>query len=87
MKTLLQPGDKIHIRSDIEQGRWYSMKTSEMRDSWIKANMAQPGQLVTIKKVLHGRYQIEEDRLCCYTDEMFDADLIEFLYNDYLNNK
>jgi hypothetical protein len=49
--------------------------------------MAKPGQLVTIRRVLHGRYQIEEDRLCSYTDEMFEPDLIEFLYQDYLNNK
>jgi hypothetical protein len=87
MKTLLQPGDKIHIRSDIKQAQWYSMKTTEVRDSWIRANMAKPGQLVTIRRVLHGRYQIEEDRLCSYTDEMFEPDLIEFLYQDYLNNK
>lgn len=87
MKTLLQPGDKIKIRADIKQAQSYKMKTSEVQDTWIRANMAQPGETVTIKRILHGRYQIEEDRLCSYTDEMFEPDLIEFLYQDYLNNK
>lgn len=87
MKTLLQPGDKIKIRADIKQAQQYKMKTTDVQDTWIKANMAQPGSTVTIKRILHGRYQIEEDRLCSYTDEMFEPDLIEFLYQDYLNNK
>lgn len=87
MKTLLQPGDKIKIRTDIKQFQQYKMKTTDIQDTWIRANMAQPGDTVTIRGVLHGRYQIEEDRLCNYTDEMFEPDLIEFLYQDYLNNK
>ena len=87
MKTLLQPGDKIKIRADIKQAQSYKMKTTEVQDTWIRANMAQPGATVTIRRILHGRYQIEEDRICSYTDEMFEPDLIEFLYQDYLNNK
>ncbi len=88
MKTLLQPGDKIKIRNDIKQATWYKMKTSETKNTYISANMAKPGQIVTIKKISgRGEYFIEEDRLCCYTDEMFEPDLIEYLYEEYLNNK
>lgn len=87
MKTLLQPGDKIKIRADIKQAKYYKMKTTEVQDTWIRANMVQPGETVTIRRVFHGRYQVEEDKLCSYTDEMFEPDLIEFLYQDYLNNK
>jgi hypothetical protein len=87
MKTLLQPGDKVKIREDIKHQHKYKMKTNNREDVYLSSSMVSPGTIVTIKRVLHETYRLEEESLCNYTDEMFELDLIEFLYEEYLNNK
>ena len=87
MKTLLQPGDKVRIREDIKHQHKYKMKTNNREDMYISNSMIDPGTIVTIKKIVHDTYRLEEESLCNYTDEMFEQDLIEFLYEEYLNNK
>ncbi len=84
MKTLLQPGDKVAIRSDIREDIPYSMKLTNTDNVYTK-NMAAPGDIVTIEGYRHGQYYVQEDDFWNYTDEMFDPDLIEFLYQEYLN--
>ena len=91
MKTLLQPGDKIRIRSDIKEQVRYKMKTSDHGDTFLlnssEIQTIKPGQMVTIKRIRHGKYVLEEEGFFNYTDEMFEPDVIEFLYEEYLNNK
>ena len=87
METLLQPGDKIKIREDIKHNHRYKMKTNNREDMYISNSMVDPGTIVTIKNIVHDTYRLEEESLCNYTDEMFELDLIEFLYEEYLNNK
>ena len=87
METLLQPGDKVKIREDIRNKKKYKMKTNNREDMYISNSMVDPGTIVTIKKIVHNTYRLEEESLCNYTDEMFEPDLIEFLYKEYLNNK
>ena len=87
MKTLLQPGDKVKIREDIRDKQKYGMKTNNKRDMYILYSMAEPGSIVTIKSIVHNTYRLEEESLCNYTDEMFEPDLINYLYEEYLNNK
>ena len=87
MKTLLQPGDKVKIREDIKHNHKYKMKTNNREDMYISHSMVDPGTIVTIKNIVHDTYRLEEESLCNYTDEMFEQDLIEFLYEEYLNNK
>ena len=87
MKTLLQPGDKVKIREDIRDRQNYRMKTNNKEDMYILHSMIGPGAMVTIKSIVHNTYRLEEESLCNYTDEMFDPDLIEYLYEEYLNNK
>lgn len=87
MKTLLQPGDKVKIRKDIKHNHKYKMKTNNREDMYISNSMVDPGTIVTIKNIVHDTYRLEEESLCNYTDEMFELDLIEFLYEEYLNNK
>ena len=87
METLLQPGDKIKIRSDIKHNNKYKMKTNNREDMYISQSMANPGSMVTIKSIVHNTYRLEEESLCNYTDEMFEPDLIDYLYEEYLNNK
>ena len=84
MKTLLQPGDKIKIRSDIETETEYHMKTNDSYDLYT-CLMMDPSSLVTIKDIRHSKYVIEEDTFYSYTDEMFESDIIEYLYEEYLN--
>ena len=85
MKTLLQPGDKIKIRSDIQNGKRYKMKTNNRDDIYFNDSMIKAGTWVTIKTIKHDTYRLEEESLCNYTDEMFDSDIIEYLYEEYLN--
>jgi hypothetical protein len=87
MKTLLQPGDKVKIREDIKHQHKYKMKTNNREDVYLSSSMVSPGTIVTIKRVLHDTYRLEEEGLCNYTDEMFEPDLINYLYEEYLNNK
>lgn len=87
MKTLLQPGDKIKIREDIQDSIKYGMKTNDKKDIYIDGPMVKPGSIVTIKDIVHDTYRLEEEGLCNYTDEMFDPELIDYLYEEYLNNK
>jgi hypothetical protein len=87
MKTLLQPGDKVKIREDIKDKHKYKMKTNNREDVYLSSSMVSPGTIVTIKRVLHDTYRLEEEGLCNYTDEMFEPDLINYLYEEYLNNK
>lgn len=87
MKTLLQPGDKVKIREDIKHHHKYKMKTNNREDVYLSSSMVSPGTIVTIKRILHDTYRLEEESLCNYTDEMFEPDLINYLYEEYLNNK
>lgn len=87
MNTLLQPGDKVKIREDIKHQHKYKMKTNNREDMYLSNSMVDPGTMVTIKNVVHNTYRLVEESLCNYTDEMFEPDLIEFLYEEYLNNK
>ena len=87
MKTLLQPGDKVKIREDIKSSKRYGMKTNDKIDIYLDNAMMAPGSIVTIKAIVHNTYRLEEESLCNYTDEMFEPDLINYLYEEYLNNK
>ena len=91
METLLQPGDKIRIRSDIKEQTRYLMKIGNKGDMFVlnshMIDTVKPGQMVTIKRIRHGKYVLEEEEFFNYTDEMFEPDVIEFLYEEYLNNK
>jgi hypothetical protein len=80
MKTLLQPGDKIKIREDINDVELYYMSSNEKRERWLGAEkMAKPGQLVTIKSITNGTYRINEEPMFNYTDDMFDPGVINLL--------
>ena len=85
MKALLQPGDKIAIRSDIKDGQSYKMRLGEESNTYV-GYMASPGEVVTIGGYRHNQYYVEEDDFWNYTDEMFDPELISYLYEEYLNN-
>ena len=84
-QTLLQVGDKIRIREDIREGIHYEMKTYNYSNCYLYGKMAKPGSLVTIKQNNAGYRLVEED-FFTYTDDMFDPELIEFLYEEYLEN-
>lgn len=84
-QTLLQVGDKVRIREDIKENVYYSMKTYNYNNCYIYGKMAEPGSLVTIIKSSAG-YRIEEEDFFTYTDEMFDTELIDYLYEEYLEN-
>lgn len=90
MKTLLNIGDSVKIRDDIERSKNYYMKLSGNYDSYT-AGMIKSGNFVTIKEIIQKEnnkyyYKLKEDCLFSYTDEMFDPALIDFLYEDYLMN-
>lgn len=85
MKALLQPGDKITIRSDIKEGKKYKMKLGEESNTYVEL-MASPGEIVTIGGYRHNQYYVLEDDFWNYTDDMFDPELINYLYEEYLNN-
>ena len=63
------------------------MKTNNRIDVYLDNAMMAPGSIVTIKAIVHDTYRLEEEGLCNYTDEMFEPDLINYLYEEYLNNK
>ncbi len=84
-QTLLQVGDKVRIREDIRENVYYSMKTYNYNNCYIYGKMAEPGSLVTIIKSSAG-YRIKEEGFFTYTDEMFDTELIDYLYEEYLKN-
>ena len=84
-QTLLQVGDKVRIREDIRESVYYEMKTYNYSNCYLHGKMAKPGSLVTIKQNNAGYRLVEED-FFTYTDEMFDLELIEFLYEEYLEN-
>ena len=84
-QTLLQVGDKVRIREDIRENVYYKMKTYDYNNCYIYGKMAEPGSLVTIQLSNMG-YRIEEEGFFTYTDEMFDTELIDYLYEEYLEN-
>ena len=84
-QTLLQVGDKVRIREDIRESVYYEMKTYNYSNCYLYGKMAKPGSLVTIKQNNAGYRLVEED-FFTYTDEMFDLELIELLYEEYLEN-
>ena len=84
-KTLLQVGDKVRIREDIRENVYYKMKTYDYNNCYIYGKMAEPGKLVTIRQSNAG-YRLEEEGFFTYTDEMFDTELIDYLYEEYLEN-
>lgn len=77
----------MKIREDIKNKHKYRMKTNDREDMYILYSMVKPGSIVTIKSIVHNTYRLEEESLCNYTDEMFEPDLINYLYEEYLNNK
>ena len=84
-QTLLQVGDKVRIREDIKENVYYKMKTYNYNNCYIYGKMAEPGSLVTIQLCNTGYRLVEED-FFTYTDEMFDTELIDYLYEEYLEN-
>ena len=85
-QTLLQVGDKVRIREDIKDGAYYKMKTYNYNNCYIYGKMVNPGELVTVKYTGEYGYHLVEEDFFTYTDEMFDSELIEFLYEEYLEN-
>ena len=85
-QTLLQVGDKVRIREDISEYKHYEMKTYSYSNCYLSGKMANPGKLVTIKYIGKYGYRLVEEDFFTYTDEMFDPELIEFLYKEYLEN-
>lgn len=85
-QTLLQVGDKVRIREDIRESAYYGMKTYNYNNCYLYGKMAEPGKLVTIKKTQETGYRLVEEDFFTYTDEMFEPELIEFLYEEYLEN-
>ena len=85
-QTLLQVGDKIRIREDIRESIYYGMKTYNYSNCYLYGKMAKPGSLVTIRDIGKYGYRLIEEDFFTYTDEMFDPELIEFLYEEYLEN-
>ena len=85
-QTLLQVGDKVRIREDIRENVYYEMKTYNYSNCYLYDKMAEPGSLVTIKDIGKYGYRLVEEDFFTYTDEMFDPELIEFLYEEYLEN-
>ena len=86
-KTLLQVGDKVHIREDISERGYYEMKTYSYSNCYLEDKMAKPGELVTIGAIKKNGYQLIEEDFFTYTDEMFDLELINFLYEEFLENE
>ena len=84
-KTLLQVGDKVRIREDIRENVYYKMKTCDYSNCYICGKMAEPGSLVTIQ-INNTGYRLVEEDFFTYTDEMFDTELIDYLYEEYLEN-
>lgn len=85
-QTLLQVGDKVRIREDIRENIYYGMKTYNYNNCYLYGKMAKPGSFVTIKKTQETGYRLVEEDFFTYTDDMFDPELIEFLYEEYLEN-
>ena len=85
-QTLLQVGDKVRIREDIRENVYYKMKSYDYSNCYLLGKMANPGELVTIKYLGECGYHLIEEDFFTYTDEMFDPELIEFLYEEYLEN-
>ncbi len=83
-KRLLKLGDQIRIRNDINYVQYYKNITMNGKNKWVESmnKNTPPGTLVTIKSYSPEGYRIYEDNgFYTYTEEMFDADLIEFLYD------
>ena len=85
-QTLLQVGDKVRIREDINDYKHYGMKTYNYSNCYLSGKMINPGKLVTIKEIGKYGYRLIEEDFFTYTDEMFEPELIEFLYEEYLEN-
>lgn len=85
-QTLLQVGDKVRIKEDIRESIYYGMKTYNYSNCYLYGKMAEPGKLVTIKESQGRGYRLVEEDFFTYTDEMFESELIEFLYEEYLEN-
>ena len=86
MKTLLQVGDMVKIRDDIEYFKnIYHMKMHNSDGESYTHSMLEPGTTVTIigirgVNLKHVSYKVKEDPIMNYVDEMFDPELIEYLY-------
>lgn len=88
MKTLLQIGDKIKIRDDIEyyKKKYYMKNVDDTIGDTYTRNMLPPGSIATISEIKeikgHLIYKVQEDLNFNYVDEMFDSELIEYLYKN-----
>ncbi len=87
MKALLEVGDRVRIRQDISPNIQYKMKITNVENCYLPEKMCDPGELVTIMKVTNYGYKLIEEDFYTYTDEMFDQDIIEYLYEEYLENE
>ena len=87
MKTLLQVGDKVRIRKDITPNKYYKMKITNTENCYLPDKMCDPGELVTIMDITRSGYRLVEEDFFTYTDEMFDPELIEFLYEEFLEEE
>lgn len=69
---LYQPGDRVIVREDLENGEQYCMSDDKGCAARAVAAMIRfAGQVVTIRGFFLGRYQIEEAPEWVWTDEMF----------------
>jgi hypothetical protein len=88
MKTLLKIGDVLKIRDDIKyhETEYRMMHENDFHKESYTPNMMPPGSIVTISdiKIIQGHtiYKIAEDPIFNYVDEMFDQELMKYLYNN-----
>lgn len=101
MSTLLNVGDIIRIREDIQRKINYEMVLdTSCKNTWIGSDEMLPGgTLIQITKVRHGQYKVKNidniertesqkavEGLWDYTDSMFDPESIRILLEDRYNN-
>lgn len=66
-------GDKVRVRSDLKEDKWYSMEDDSRRNV-VTGSMAKlRGEIVTIIKIEDGQYKIEGSSYVKWTDRMFEG--------------
>lgn len=72
---LYQPGDRVVVREDLEDGGLYSVSDNKTRRARANSDMVNlAGQAVTIKAIRFDiYYRIEEDDRWVWTDGMFSG--------------